>query len=677
MELDPPRLVPPVLQHHGHAVLLGRGPRRVGKRRAQAHRLALTVLAAIGRQLDLAAAVGQLRPAEVADHLDPVPGEEDVAGAPPPSPGFVGGVKQHLARPHVLHRDDRQLAPFVAGARGVFGQDARARLQVGGLDHPVKRRELLPDLAAFGRRVAKLHGRGGQPQLGRLHDEPVGQRPPRLRIAGAARVDRHQWGQGRAAVGGGHEAARAGHEHQGAPLAGLADEVHQVLHRGVAQQGRVEVAQDDHVVAEQLVALDGKDAQGGVVLLGVLGVGVGQHRVERDRLVAAEHVAEVAELEVGIARRQQHADLPLAHVYRLPEAVVLGVQLAFQRLDLDDVAEVALPGGAIGYSHLLRLSVGSDHGVDSGQHLGLALLVERDGHRAARKAVPGQLGLEVDDVVDEDDLLDQQVAELEVAHGPLVAQPHGQKRHALAPRVGGRLRKRRPFGRDAVGQQHDGRRRRPPQVAQDRAHGASQPGALPVGPARLDLFQQRVVVGGGAGAGPGRRVLQEIDPQLVVPRHGGQKFPAAPQQEHLGQAQPAELAVLQPGLFQAAAELPGQLLVVAVRRAHASRIVDQHDQVGQPGAVQRQGELGKHRQDDGHQRKPDGRQHHAEAHARGAALAQVDPHHPGHGEDRKQQRDPGGPGPGVLQAPDRAFPGAGLDAEQALDPSWQVAAHGP
>ena len=57
-------------------------------------------------------------------------------------------------------------------------------------------------------------------------------------------------------------------------------------------------------------------------------------------------------------------------------------------------------------------------------------------------------------------------------------------------------------------------------------------------------------------------------------------------------------------------------------------------------------------------------------------LAGVRIEHPGHCHHGEQKREPGGPAPGVVQAPQRAFARTGgLDAEQLFQPIWNNATH--
>ena len=198
----------------------------------------------------------------------------------------------------------------------------------------------------------------------------------RVGIPDARPRQRAAAGQRRLAVRRRH-VRRPGDQHQRAAFGRLVDEIGQILQGRGAQQRRIDVAEDHHVVGEQFVAPQGKDPQGRGVLLGVLQVGVLQDRVQRDRLVALKHVAEIAELETRIGLHQQDANLLLAHLDRPRLPVVLRLKLARLRLGFHDELELADLGGAEGNADRLRLAVGPDGHFHLGQHGRLALFAER------------------------------------------------------------------------------------------------------------------------------------------------------------------------------------------------------------------------------------------------------------------------------------------------------------
>ena len=110
-----------------------------------------------------------------------------------------------------------------------------------------------------------------------------------------------------------------------------------------------------------------------------------------------------------------------------------------------------------------------------------------------------ELETERDQVIDEDDVLHLQVAELQIAGRPIAAHADQQQRHALAAGVGGRVEQPRAFGVDAVGRQHDGHGRRAAKFVQRAANGRAQAGAVAVGLGRLQLLR-------GCPARPCRRL---------------------------------------------------------------------------------------------------------------------------------------------------------------------------
>ena len=96
------RLASRQLDDDRHTVIFDGGQPLVDESRPQTHRLALDVLAAIRGEHDGPARLRELRAAQGADGLHPIAGEIRVAGSVAPPPRLVGGMEQHLARPHVL-----------------------------------------------------------------------------------------------------------------------------------------------------------------------------------------------------------------------------------------------------------------------------------------------------------------------------------------------------------------------------------------------------------------------------------------------------------------------------------------------------------------------------------------------------------------------------------------------
>ena len=92
------------------------------------------------------------------------------------------------------------------------------------------------------------------------------------------------------------------------------------------------------------------------------------------------------------------------------------------------------------------------------------------------KPVRQQLGLEPDQVVDEDDVVDQQVGQLQVAGRLGAAQADRVERHALPRGELGGLGQRLAVGRLAVGQEQDRRRRGAAELGQDLPDAVAEPG---------------------------------------------------------------------------------------------------------------------------------------------------------------------------------------------------------
>ena len=92
------------------------------------------------------------------------------------------------------------------------------------------------------------------------------------------------------------------------------------------------------------------------------------------------------------------------------------------------------------------------------------------------KPCASELGLEPDQVVDEDDVVDEEVGQLEVAGRLGVAQADRVERHPLARGELGGLGQRLAVGRLAVGQEDDRRRGSAAELGQDLADPVAEPG---------------------------------------------------------------------------------------------------------------------------------------------------------------------------------------------------------
>ena len=281
----------------------------------------------------------------------------------------------------------------------MVGQDPHARLQFGQLQQPVQRRQALPNLLRLGKRVAQLHGRASQPNVSRLHHEPLAKRL-RGGLTSALGGKRQEPGQRRLSIRHRHE-RRPGNQHQRAPFGRLVDEIDEVLKRRGAKQPWIDVAKDHHVVGEQFFAPQRKRPQCRGVLLGMPQVGLLQHGVQFDGLIALEHVAQVAELEARIVLHQQDANLLLPNLDRPRQAIAGDRRLVRRRPRLDHELELADLRGTQRKPDLLRLAVGPDGHVHLRQHGRLILLAEHNRHLLTLETASRERTVEVHHVVDE------------------------------------------------------------------------------------------------------------------------------------------------------------------------------------------------------------------------------------------------------------------------------------
>ena len=82
---------------------------------------------------------------------------------------------------------------------------------------------------------------------------------------------------------------------------------------------------------------------------------------------------------------------------------------------------------------------GADRDRRFRQRSRIALLAQHYFDSFVGKSVSRQLELEVHDVIDEHDVVDQQVADRQVAIRPFIAQRHGHQRYAATAGVFGRV----------------------------------------------------------------------------------------------------------------------------------------------------------------------------------------------------------------------------------------------
>ena len=107
---------------------------------------------------------------------------------------------------------------------------------------------------------------------------------------------------------------RPGDHHQRPALGRPANELRQIRERRGTQQRGIHVVEDHGVVGEKFLAPQGKAAQRRGLLLRLLAIGVLEHRLQGNRLLPPQHVAQVPILETRRGRGQEHGDSLLSHV---------------------------------------------------------------------------------------------------------------------------------------------------------------------------------------------------------------------------------------------------------------------------------------------------------------------------------------------------------------------------
>ena len=103
----------------------------------------------------------------------------------------------------------------------------------------------------------------------------------------------------------------------------------------------VDVAEDEHVVLEELVAAHGQASQRGFILLGVFGVGILQVGGELNRGIAFQQRFQKTKLVVWIALHHEDANFFIANGDLALLAIVLFVRFVVARRDLDDIRHFA------------------------------------------------------------------------------------------------------------------------------------------------------------------------------------------------------------------------------------------------------------------------------------------------------------------------------------------------
>ena len=260
---------------------------------------------------------------------------------PAPAPRFVEPEEDHATRTDELLQHERVLLAAALGHVVLVDREHfRGRLAAIALRIPEERLQSAPDLLGFGRIGAEPEERmratrRGEQWLVRLGDGGVLGRGPR----GRAVVGDNRQCLGQRRVG---ECRRAEvfarHEQDSAAL--HFHEVRQILHgpRRAGQGLRVEVAEDDHVVFEELIA-GGEVRQGALVGLGPAARCPQEYRLDLDRLVPGhafglalhQHFG-VAEVVARIAFHEQHAGaLGFDHGDAPLDAIVGGIGFARDR----------------------------------------------------------------------------------------------------------------------------------------------------------------------------------------------------------------------------------------------------------------------------------------------------------------------------------------------------------
>ncbi len=253
----------------------------------------------------------------------------------------------------------------------MLGQHERRGLLPRGLEVPEQLGQVRPDPGARHLVVAEPEDRArtaldGQARPERGHRVAHGRRVPRV-----GELDRQELFERGPAVGERVELVARDEEHAAALLG---DELGQVGHLGLRQVARVGVADDHHVVLEEVVLRGREGRQRVEVLVRILGVGRQQDDLQLDRLLALEEVLEVAELVPRLVVDEEDLELLLADVDGPLEPVVGRVELAVLQVDLDDVSDLAGLLRPVRDLDPLRLAVGRGlHGDRFEQSLGVRI----------------------------------------------------------------------------------------------------------------------------------------------------------------------------------------------------------------------------------------------------------------------------------------------------------------
>ena len=115
-----------------------------------------------------------------------------------------------------------------------------------------------------------------------------------------------------------------------------------MIHLRPAEDFGLDVAQDDHVVREEVILRRRERRQSRAVLVAVLGVGRLEDDVQVDRLFAVEERLEVTKLVARLAVHIENPEPLLADIDRLLDPVVVVLLFPILAVHLDDVRD--LPG---------------------------------------------------------------------------------------------------------------------------------------------------------------------------------------------------------------------------------------------------------------------------------------------------------------------------------------------
>ena len=267
------------------------------------------------------------------DHLSPELPVVALAVFPAEPPCLVGAHVDHLAAAVAADRNDRLPGLAVhAGIGRVDGEHGRLRVRPGHRLVPGQRPEVCPCLPVLGVIASQLH-EVDEPGIGR---ELQFERPLLNRSLAAVEHHRQHVGQRRAdELAGPEPVARDHHE-------AAAKRLHELLGHfaepGIDRRGR-HVAEEDHVVGEELAAGRRGGRQEELVIFPHLRIGRPQERAEAAHAherIAVEHLLDEPPLPAGFILHVHQPQEIVADVHLAGIAVVVENRLAFERRDLDD-----------------------------------------------------------------------------------------------------------------------------------------------------------------------------------------------------------------------------------------------------------------------------------------------------------------------------------------------------